>query len=77
MRKTIAALRDLPAAFGAKASGARAERVRSSPQFDGKVFRNAAPRHPMTAASMRAIFREMFFGEHRELRKPAGAVPLN
>ncbi|GHG40061.1 MULTISPECIES: MBL fold metallo-hydrolase [Amycolatopsis] len=76
MRKTIAAIRDLPAAFGAKATGARAERVRSSPQFDGKVFRNAAPRHPMTAASMRTIFREMFFGEHRELRKPAGAVPL-
>jgi L-ascorbate metabolism protein UlaG (beta-lactamase superfamily) len=76
MRKTVAALRDLPAAFGAKATGARAERVRSSPQFDGKVFRNAAPRHPMTAASMRTIFREMFFGEHRELRKPAGAVPL-
>ncbi|RSD08464.1 MBL fold metallo-hydrolase [Amycolatopsis eburnea] len=76
MRKTIAGLRDLPAAFGAKAAGARAERVRSSPQFDGKVFRNAAPRHPMTAAAMRTIFREMFFGEHRELRKPGGAVPL-
>jgi L-ascorbate metabolism protein UlaG (beta-lactamase superfamily) len=76
MRKTFAALRDLPAAFGAKAAGTRAERIRSSPQFDGKVFRNAAPRHPMTAAAMRTIFREMFFGEHRELRKPAGAVPL-
>ncbi|WP_328442488.1 MBL fold metallo-hydrolase [Amycolatopsis sp. NBC_00438] len=76
MRKTIAALRDLPAAFGAKAAGARAERVRRSPQFDGKVFRNVAPRHPMTAASMRTIFREMFFGTDRELRKPGGAIPL-
>jgi L-ascorbate metabolism protein UlaG (beta-lactamase superfamily) len=76
MRKTIAALRDLPAAFGAKAAGARAERVRRSPQFDGKVFRNVAPRHPMTAASMSTIFREMFFGTDRELRKPAGAIPL-
>ncbi len=76
MRKKIAALRDLPAAFGAKAAGARAERVRRSPQFDGKVFRNVAPRHPMTAASMSTIFREMFFGTGRELRKPAGAIPL-
>jgi L-ascorbate metabolism protein UlaG (beta-lactamase superfamily) len=76
MRKTIAALRDLPAAFGAKAAGARAERVRRSPQFDGKVFRNVAPRHPMTAASMGTIFREMFFGTDRELRKPARAIPL-
>ncbi|WP_326947608.1 MBL fold metallo-hydrolase [Amycolatopsis sp. NBC_00348] len=76
MRKTIAALRDLPAAFGAKAAGARAERVRRSPQFDGKVFRNVAPRHPMTAASMSTIFREMFFGTDRELRKPASAIPL-
>ncbi|MFG1641424.1 MBL fold metallo-hydrolase [Amycolatopsis sp. NPDC049252] len=76
MRKTIAALRDLPAAFGAKAAGARAERVRRSPQFDGKVFRNVAPRHPMTAASMSTIFREMFFGTDRELRKPAGVIPL-
>ncbi|WP_410620321.1 MBL fold metallo-hydrolase [Amycolatopsis sp. cmx-8-4] len=76
MRKKIAALRDLPAAFGAKAAGARAERVRRSPQFDGKVFRNVAPRHPMTAASMSTIFREMFFGTDRELRKPAGAIPM-
>jgi L-ascorbate metabolism protein UlaG (beta-lactamase superfamily) len=76
MRKRIAALRDLPAAFGAKAAGARAERVRRSPQFDGKVFRNVAPRHPMTAASMGTIFREMFFGERRDLRKPAGEIPL-
>ena len=76
MRKTIAALRDLPAAFGAKATGPRAERIRRSPQFDGKVFRNTAPRHPMTAASIRDIFREMFFGEHRELRKPPGEIPL-
>jgi L-ascorbate metabolism protein UlaG (beta-lactamase superfamily) len=76
MRKKIAALRDLPAAFGAKATGARAERVRRSPQFDGKVFRNVAPRHPMTAASMSTIFREMFFGTDRELRKPTGEIPL-
>ncbi len=76
MRKTIAALWDFPAAFGAKATGARAERMRRSPQYDGRVFRNAAPRHPMTASSLRDIFREMFFGEHRQLRKPAGEIPL-
>jgi len=76
MRKTIAALWDFPAAFGAKATGARAERMRRSPQYDGRVFRNAAPRHPMTASSLRGIFREMFFGEHRQLRKPAGEIPL-
>ena len=76
MRNTIAALRDLPAAFGAKAAGARAERMRASPQYDGKVFRNQAPRLPMTAASIRDIFRDMFFGPRRELRKPGGRIPL-
>ena len=76
MRNTIAALRDFPAAFGAKATGARAERMRASPQYDGKVFRNQAARLPMTTASIRDIFRDMFFGPQRELRKPGGEIPL-
>ncbi|WP_370942851.1 MBL fold metallo-hydrolase [Amycolatopsis sp. cg5] len=70
------ALKDLPAAFGAKATGARADRMRRSPQYADGTFHNTAPRREMPASTYREIFREMFFGETRKQRKPAGEIPI-
>ncbi|WP_020657923.1 MBL fold metallo-hydrolase [Amycolatopsis benzoatilytica] len=64
-----------PAAFGAKAAGARAERMRRSPQFADGVFHNAVPTRS-TPSSPGRLVREYLFGEDRDRRKPVGAVPL-
>jgi L-ascorbate metabolism protein UlaG (beta-lactamase superfamily) len=69
------ALRGVRAELGAKASGARADRMHRSPQFSGGSFRNVAP--PVDrSGSYGDVFREMFFGETRKLRHPAGPIPL-
>nr|WP_033296072.1 MBL fold metallo-hydrolase [Amycolatopsis jejuensis] len=73
MRKTFASV--VPVAFGAKATGPRAERMRRSPQYDGGVFRNAATTRS-TPSSPGGILREFLFGEDRDRRRPAGTVPL-
>ena len=71
----IAAVRDLPAAIGARPSGARAERVRRSPQYRDGAFHNKAQTStiPSGGAGLRAL-REFFTG--RDKLRPAGEIPL-
>src|SRR6185503_3317293 len=68
------ALRDVPAAMGARPAGDRAERVRRSPQFHDGKFRNTVPSGTVTPANGGRMFRELFFGA--QIRKPARAVPI-
>src|SRR4051812_32645823 len=71
------ALRDLPAQFGAKATGARAERMRNSPQYSGGVFHNsAATRATPSGGSFGGLAREFLFGENKRSRRPGGEIPL-
>ncbi|MEC3974831.1 MBL fold metallo-hydrolase [Amycolatopsis sp. H20-H5] len=86
-KKTIAAclglaglawvFRDFPAQFGAKAAGARAERMRNSPQFADGLFHNAATtRATPDRGSFGDLAREFLFDENRGLRRPGGEIPL-
>ncbi|MBB4684852.1 MBL fold metallo-hydrolase [Amycolatopsis jiangsuensis] len=76
-RKTFSALTDLRAAFGAKATGARAERMRRSPQYADGMFHNTVPtRSTPSRSSMGGILREFLFGDDRRRRRPAAAVPF-
>jgi L-ascorbate metabolism protein UlaG (beta-lactamase superfamily) len=68
------ALRDVPAAMGARPAGDRAERVRRSPQFRDGKFRNTVPSSTVASMDGGRMFRELFFGE--QIRKPARAVPI-
>jgi L-ascorbate metabolism protein UlaG (beta-lactamase superfamily) len=68
------AARDVPAAFGARPGGARAERVRRSPQFRDGAFRNAVSTTTVKPSEGPGILRELLSG--RAARKPAGAIPL-
>ncbi|WP_347590016.1 MBL fold metallo-hydrolase [Acrocarpospora sp. B8E8] len=68
------AMRDIPAALGAKPAGERAERVRRSPQFDGTAFRNSDPTTVPPAGETKPIMRDLMEG--REQRKPHGPIPL-
>ena len=70
------ALRGVHAEFGARASGARAERMRNSPQFRDGAFHNAAPPVERSGLSYRDVFREMLFGETKKLRHPSGPIPV-
>ena len=72
-RRLLGALRDLPVAIGGSAKGARADRVRRSPQFAGDRFHNAAHTSSVPA-DMRQVLRDLLFG--KQVRKPVGAVPL-
>ncbi|MET7994170.1 MBL fold metallo-hydrolase [Amycolatopsis sp. NPDC005232] len=77
LRKTVSALGDLPVAFGAKATGARAERMRRSPQYADGVFHNASPtRSTPSPSAAGGILRELLFGDDRDRRKPTGEIPL-
>jgi L-ascorbate metabolism protein UlaG (beta-lactamase superfamily) len=77
VRKTVSALRNFPVAFGAKATGARAERMRRSPQFADGLFHNASPtRASPSPSAAGGILRELLFGENRAQRKPGGEIPL-
>ncbi len=70
--------RDTPAQLGGRvggrAVGTRAERMRRSPQFSGKAFRNPVPPDVVPPGTMAAVMRELVLG--RERRRPSGAVPL-
>ncbi|MFK3980877.1 MBL fold metallo-hydrolase [Micromonospora sp. NPDC050397] len=68
------AVRDIPLALGAGASGDRAARLRASPQFEGDGFRNQATTRAVMAESGRNVLFQFLFGGHR--RKPADPVPL-
>jgi L-ascorbate metabolism protein UlaG (beta-lactamase superfamily) len=64
----------VPAAMGAPARGARAERVRRSPQFRDGVFKNTKPSRMLPAGGIPRLVGRMITG--RERRKPAGPIPL-
>src|SRR6185369_15510873 len=68
------ALRDLPAQLGGVASGARAERMRRSPQFGEGKFVNPVPREVLPDGAMAAAFRELIFGQ--QPRRPKGVIPV-
>jgi L-ascorbate metabolism protein UlaG (beta-lactamase superfamily) len=68
------AARDVPLAFGGRSTGARAERMRRSPQYHDGAFHNAQASHPMPPGSGRQMLRDLVTGRGR--RRPSGAVPL-
>jgi L-ascorbate metabolism protein UlaG (beta-lactamase superfamily) len=68
------ALRDLPAALGARPTGTRGERVRRSPQFRDGAFRNPVPAHLAPPGTIWRTAREAFTDRHR--RRPSGPVPV-
>lgn len=65
-----------PAAFGARASGARAERMSRSPQYRDGQFHNRAQTRSLRPdpATSRGMLRELLRRDPR--RKPTAAVPL-
>ena len=68
------ALRDLPAQLGAVASGARAERMRRSPQYGEGKFVNPVPREVLPDGAMAAALRELVLGQ--QPRRPKGVIPV-
>jgi L-ascorbate metabolism protein UlaG (beta-lactamase superfamily) len=68
------AVRDLPVALGGKADGARAERMRRSPQFRDGAFRNQARTRQIPEGTGPSMVRELFFGGQQ--RTPVRPVPL-
>jgi L-ascorbate metabolism protein UlaG (beta-lactamase superfamily) len=68
------AVREVPAAIGALPSGARAERMRRSPQFRDGKFRNPVPGRTLPPGSARKTLLEMMRGEQR--RTPSLPIPL-
>ncbi|MFC7550566.1 MBL fold metallo-hydrolase [Plantactinospora sp. GCM10030261] len=69
------AVRDVPAAFGGRATGTRAGRVARSPQFRGGAFRNPVGTRTVVGADDRSLLRELLFGDRRR-RRPGTAVPV-
>jgi len=65
---------DLPAAFGAKPAGARADRVRRSPQFRDGRFRNTVPSSTVPSGPATKMLRDLLFGG--QSRRPSRPVPL-
>jgi L-ascorbate metabolism protein UlaG (beta-lactamase superfamily) len=65
---------DVPAALGARPSGARLERMLASPRFSGGVFHNEVPASIAPAANTPAIAREMYRG--RGTRRPRRPIPV-
>ncbi|MCT9930232.1 MBL fold metallo-hydrolase [Planotetraspora sp. A-T 1434] len=68
------AVRDVPAALGARPSGERARRVRRSRQFRGSAFQNATPSPVLPPGTAGRMAREFLFGRQR--RTPRLPVPL-
>jgi L-ascorbate metabolism protein UlaG (beta-lactamase superfamily) len=69
-----AALRDVPAAFGARPAKAHTDRVRRSPHFRDGQFHNSGPTRMMPPGTAKETARELVFGKQQ--RKPGGPVPL-
>lgn len=67
-------LRHIPAEMGGKASGDRLARMLRSPQYRDGAFHNSVPASVLGASGMPGVIREM--ARDRDLRVPAGAVPL-
>jgi L-ascorbate metabolism protein UlaG (beta-lactamase superfamily) len=68
------AVRDIPRQMGAKAKGARAERVGRSPQFADGKFRNTVPASEVTVASIPRILASTL--TDRDRRHPHQPIPL-
>ncbi|MEE6259065.1 MBL fold metallo-hydrolase [Plantactinospora sonchi] len=68
------AVRDVPTALGRQPRGARADRVRRSPQFHEGAFRNPVTTRTLLPGSGRYALRELFFG--RQPRRPSGTIPV-
>jgi L-ascorbate metabolism protein UlaG (beta-lactamase superfamily) len=66
-------IRGLRLQFGAASIGARADRVRQSPQFRNGAFHNSVPASVPMAPSG-SMLRQFLFG--RERRKPTGPIPV-
>jgi L-ascorbate metabolism protein UlaG (beta-lactamase superfamily) len=66
--------REVPAAMGRLPSGARAERMRKSPNYSDGVFRNPLATATMPVNNSRRILREFLFNGAR--RRPAAPIPL-
>jgi hypothetical protein len=61
--------------FGNRASGARLEKIRRSPNFRNGQFQNLSPTPSLSEeASYYGIFREFFFG-NKEKRTPPAVLP--
>ncbi len=67
-------VREVSASLGAEPTGARADRVRRSPQFRHGKFHNPVPGSALPPGSGRQALREMLFGGQR--RTPSGVVPV-
>ncbi|GAA0800058.1 MBL fold metallo-hydrolase [Spirilliplanes yamanashiensis] len=68
------AAREIPAQMGARASGARAERVRRSPQFSDGKFRNSVPASQVTVASAPRLIAASL--ADRDRRRPHAPIPV-
>ncbi|MEO3816079.1 MBL fold metallo-hydrolase [Plantactinospora sp. B24E8] len=68
------AVRDVPVALGRQPRGARADRVRRSPQFHAGAFRNPVTTRTLLPGSGRDALWELFFG--RQPRRPTGTIPV-
>jgi L-ascorbate metabolism protein UlaG (beta-lactamase superfamily) len=62
------------ASFGGKLDGARLERARRSPQFDGKKFVNPLPTQTLVPGTFWQMVRHQIFG--REQRVPSSPPPV-
>jgi L-ascorbate metabolism protein UlaG (beta-lactamase superfamily) len=65
---------DVPAALGARPSGARLERMRRSPRYRDGAFHNEVPASIAPPSSVVDIVRDMVRG--RQSRRPASGMPI-
>jgi L-ascorbate metabolism protein UlaG (beta-lactamase superfamily) len=65
---------EVPAAIGGRATGARLERMRRSPQYRDGAFHNAVLASERPAVSGRDIGRELL--RNRATRRPSRAIPV-
>jgi len=65
---------EVPAAIGGRATGARLERMRRSPQYRDGSFHNAVPASVMPAGNGKDIGRELL--RNRGTRRPSHAIPI-
>jgi L-ascorbate metabolism protein UlaG (beta-lactamase superfamily) len=68
------AVREVPAAMGAKPAGERAARVRRSPQFAAGKFRNTVPASQVTVAGAPRLLAAAL--ADRERRRPSAPIPV-
>ncbi|HEX8629355.1 MAG TPA: MBL fold metallo-hydrolase [Catenuloplanes sp.] len=68
------AVRDIPAALGARPSGARGARVRQSPQFRDGAFRNTVPATVVPPGSAPRLLAAAL--TDRERRHPSAPIPV-